>query len=91
MVAAAFATNASAAMFNYPTEAAMSDAEFRESVELKIAFLERANTELSDVVYRQQRELTAIKEQLLLMTDRVEAMKLEMEAYSPEQEKPPHY
>jgi len=69
----------------------MSDAEFRESVELKIAFLERANTELSDVVYRQQRELTAIKEQLLLMTDRVEAMKLEMEAYSPEQEKPPHY
>jgi SlyX protein len=69
----------------------MSDAEFRESIELKIAFLERANTELSDVVYRQQQELTAIKEQLLLLTDRCEAMKLEMESYSPADEKPPHY
>jgi SlyX protein len=69
----------------------MSDAEFRESIELKLAFLERANNELSDVVYAQQRELTAIKEQLLLLTDRVEAMKLEAEGYSPEHEKPPHY
>jgi len=69
----------------------MSDAEFRESIELKIAFLERANGELSDVVYRQQQELTAIKEQLLLLTDRWEAMKLEMEAYSPDNERPPHY
>lgn len=69
----------------------MSESDFRESIELKIAFLERANAELSDVVYRQQRELTLLKEQLLLMTDRVEAMKLEMEGYSPLQEKPPHY
>ena len=28
-----------------------------EQIELKIAFLEHANQELSDVVYRQQREL----------------------------------
>jgi SlyX protein len=69
----------------------MSDAEFRESIELKIAFLERANGELSDVVYRQQQELTAIKEQLLLLTDRWEAMRVEMEAYSQDNEKPPHY
>jgi uncharacterized coiled-coil protein SlyX len=69
----------------------MPESDFRESIELKIAFLERANTELSDVVYRQQQELTLLKEQLLLITDRIEAMKMEMEGYSPDQEKPPHY
>ncbi|HEU4603917.1 MAG TPA: SlyX family protein [Steroidobacteraceae bacterium] len=69
----------------------MSDAEFRESIELKVAFLERANTELSDVVYRQQQEIAQLKEQLLLLIDRLEGMKLEMESYSPAEEKPPHY
>jgi SlyX protein len=69
----------------------MSDAEFRESMELKIAFLERANTELSDVVFRQQQELTAIKEQLLLLADRYEAMKVEIDGNSTVDERPPHY
>jgi SlyX protein len=91
MGAVAFVTSASAEVCIYRTEASMSDAEFREAIELKIAFLERANTELSDVVYRQQQELTAVRQQLLLLADRFEAMKLETEAYSPAHEKPPHY
>jgi uncharacterized coiled-coil protein SlyX len=90
MGVAAFVTSASAEMCIYQIEANMSD-EFRESIELKVAFLERANMELSDVVYRQQQELTAIKEQLLLLADRFEAMKVEGPEYSQIDEKPPHY
>jgi uncharacterized coiled-coil protein SlyX len=38
-----------------------------QDIEIKLAFLERANLELSDVVYRQQRELDALREQLVLL------------------------
>ena len=32
-----------------------------ERLEMKIAYLERANNELSDVVYRQQREIQGLQ------------------------------
>ena len=39
----------------------------REELEIKLAFLERANGELSDVAYRQQRELDALRERVTML------------------------
>lgn len=66
--------------------------EALERIELKIAFLERANNELSDVVYRQQQELHALGEKLAALTSRMEAAKAEQQTpYTLEEERPPHY
>lgn len=63
-----------------------------ERVELKIAYLERANNELSDVVYRQQQELAALAERVASLASRLDAVKTqEGTAYSLEEERPPHY
>jgi SlyX protein len=60
-------------------------------LELKVAFLERANNELSDVVYRQQREIDQLRARVATLADRVEAQKDAPTQYTPEQERPPHY
>lgn len=65
--------------------------EIVERLELRIAYLERANSELSDVVYRQQREIAALEQRLGLLKDQFEAFKDRPTAYSAEDEKPPHY
>lgn len=63
-----------------------------ERVELKIAYLERANNELSDVVYRQQQELLALTQRVARLASRLDAIKTEEgTAYSLEEERPPHY
>jgi SlyX protein len=63
-----------------------------ERVELKIAYLERANNELSDVVYRQQQELAALAERVAMLATRLDTIKAgEGTAYSLEEERPPHY
>jgi uncharacterized coiled-coil protein SlyX len=62
-----------------------------EQVETKIAFLERANVELSDVVVRQQREIETLRAQLGALAARVDAAQLETGVRTPEEERPPHY
>lgn len=63
-----------------------------ERLELKIAYLERANNDLSDVVYRQQQELAALAERVAQLASRLDAIKTEQAtAYSLEEERPPHY
>ena len=62
-----------------------------ERLELKLAFLERANQELSDVVYRQQQELEELRTRVALLKNSVDAMKPDESPYTPEQERPPHY
>ncbi|HLS82655.1 MAG TPA: SlyX family protein [Steroidobacter sp.] len=62
-----------------------------ERLELKIAYLERANQDLSDVLYRQQRELEELRSRLALLASRVDSLKSQEPAYTPEQERPPHY
>lgn len=62
-----------------------------ERIELKIAFLERANTELSDVVYRQQRELDDLRLRVTGLSTRLDTMKNAPTDYSAEEERPPHY
>lgn len=63
-----------------------------ERLELKLAFLERSNQELSDAVYRQQQDIDALKLQIGELLGRVESMREEESTrYTAEQEKPPHY
>lgn len=62
-----------------------------EQIETKIAFLERANTELSDVVFRQQREIEALRARLNALVERFEAAQSDEPARGPEEERPPHY
>jgi uncharacterized coiled-coil protein SlyX len=64
--------------------------ESLEQVQSKIAYLERAMAELSDVVFRQHREIQALEVQLKVVRDRLEAAPSE-EGRSAEQERPPHY
>lgn len=65
--------------------------EIIERIELKIAYLERANNDLSEVVYRQQQEIDALRVQLTVMNGKMEASMTEQTVYTQEQEKPPHY
>ena len=62
-----------------------------ELLELKISYLERANLELSDVLYRQQQELDLLKQQFRDLVSRFESLKAEPDQYTVEQERPPHY
>jgi SlyX protein len=62
-----------------------------EQIETKIAFLERANAELSDVVFRQHREIEALRARIDALVDRFEAAQSDEPARGPEDERPPHY
>jgi uncharacterized coiled-coil protein SlyX len=73
------------------SEVEVMNAEFIERIELKIAYLERANNDLSEVVYRQQQELDALRAELAVLNGKMEAAMTEQTVYTPEQEKPPHY
>ena len=66
--------------------------ETLERIETKIAFLESANAELSDVVYRQKKEIDELKARLAQLSARLAAAQSEEgRPYSLEEEKPPHY
>ena len=67
------------------------DSQLVERLESKIAFLERANNELSDVVYRQHREIQALRERLDALAERFDAVTTVDEQRTPEDERPPHY
>jgi uncharacterized coiled-coil protein SlyX len=62
-----------------------------EQIQVKIAFLERANTELSDVVFRQHREIQALGAKLKEVSERLQAVRSDEVARTPEDERPPHY
>jgi len=62
-----------------------------ERLETKIAFLESANVELSDVVYRQSQEIQALRARLDALAQRIEAAQTSDPARTPEEERPPHY
>lgn len=65
--------------------------ETLEQIEIKIAFLERANAELSDVVYQQRREIDELHARLAGLMARMDAGQGQERPYSLEEEKPPHY
>jgi uncharacterized coiled-coil protein SlyX len=62
-----------------------------EQLEIKVAFLEQANAELSDEVFRRRQEIEALREQLAALTSRLDAEVQPAAAPSPDDEKPPHY
>ncbi|HWL62174.1 MAG TPA: SlyX family protein [Steroidobacteraceae bacterium] len=63
-----------------------------EQLETKVAFLEQANSELSDELFRRRQEIEALREQFAALRGRLDAAQAQPAApYSPEDEKPPHY
>jgi SlyX protein len=62
-----------------------------EYIETKIAFLEGANAELSEVVYRQQREIDQLRAQLAAVASQFDELKLVTASSDMEPERPPHY
>jgi SlyX protein len=67
------------------------DSEALEQIQSKIAFLERANTELSDVVFRQQQEIWALAARLKEVSARLQTVQSGDDEPTPEDERPPHY
>lgn len=65
--------------------------ETLEQIQTKIAFLERAAAELSDVVFRQHKEIQALEAKLKAVTDRLSGAQSDDITRPPEQERPPHY
>ena len=62
-----------------------------EEIETKIAFLEQANAELSDAVYRQRLEIESLQARMAALVARFEAAQAAPTAYTDEDERPPHY
>jgi SlyX protein len=62
-----------------------------ERIELRIAYLERANNDLSEVVYRQQQEIDALRAELAIVSGKLDSALTDQTEYTPEQERPPHY
>ena len=67
------------------------DQDIVERLEMKLAFLERATAELSDVVYRQHKELEGLREGLRALAEKLDARHSTEAARRPEDERPPHY
>jgi uncharacterized coiled-coil protein SlyX len=64
--------------------------ESLEQIQSKIAYLERAMIELSDVVFRQHGEIQMLEAQIKAVRERLDGAQSE-EMRSAEQERPPHY
>lgn len=62
-----------------------------ERIDLRIAYLERANNDLSEVVYRQQQEIDTLRAQLAALSGKMDSAASEQTIYTAEQERPPHY
>jgi SlyX protein len=69
----------------------LMDSEALEQIQSKIAYLERANTELSDVVFRQQQEIQALAARLKEVSDRLQTVQSGSDERALEDERPPHY
>jgi uncharacterized coiled-coil protein SlyX len=67
------------------------DEETLEQMQIKLAFLERAVSELSDVVFRQHREIQAVEAKLKAVSDRLGNAQSDESPATAEQERPPHY
>jgi SlyX protein len=65
--------------------------EALERLETKLSYLERANNELSDVVYRQHREIAGLRAKIDALEERISSIRTPDEASTPEDERPPHY
>jgi uncharacterized coiled-coil protein SlyX len=62
-----------------------------EQLQTKIAFLERANAELSDVVFRLHGEIQALAAQTRALAERLHSAQSQDPLRASEDERPPHY
>ncbi len=62
-----------------------------ERIESKIAYLESANQELSDIVYRQQREIETLSAQMAAHQRQLDSWKSGEPNSVSVEERPPHY
>jgi uncharacterized coiled-coil protein SlyX len=67
------------------------NAHVLERIKTQIAFLERANAELSEVVFRQHQEIEALRAQIAGLAARIDAAQADSGVRTPEEERPPHY
>ena len=65
--------------------------EHLESMQTKIAFLERAVHELSDVVFRQDKEIQRMEARLQAVCGQLTDASSDGNPRAPEEEIPPHY
>jgi uncharacterized coiled-coil protein SlyX len=65
--------------------------ESLEQIQSKIAYLERATNELSDVVFRQHNEIKALEAQVKALRERLNGPQFEETQRTADQERPPHY
>jgi uncharacterized coiled-coil protein SlyX len=65
--------------------------EALEQLQTKIAFLEKANVDLSDVVFRQQLEIRELGARIKDVSERLVAAQLDDRQRSADDERPPHY
>jgi SlyX protein len=69
----------------------MSEPTRLDQIEIKLAHLERALTELNDVVIRQQREIELLTAHARQLKHRLEQLEAGAGASAEGFEKPPHY
>jgi len=69
----------------------MNDSERLETIEVKLAHLERGLQELSDVAIRQQRELDALTDRNRVLAERLQVLLEQMGPPEFPPEVPPHY
>ena len=62
-----------------------------EQIQTKIAFLERSNAELSDMVFRQHQDLQSLRAKVNELSQRLEAALSAASEAAPAAERPPHY
>lgn len=67
------------------------ESERLEQIEIRIAYLEQANAQLSDMVIQQRQELDTLRARLTTQLARIEAAQSQATVYTAEEEKPPHY
>lgn len=68
----------------------MTDAGRIETIEIKLAHLERGLQQLSDVVVRQQREIAALVERNRVLADELRALLGQLAPPDPLSQAPPH-
>jgi SlyX protein len=62
-----------------------------DELEARLALQDQSILELSDEIYRQQRQVAELENRLRLLAQRLETMAAPAEARNPADEVPPHY
>jgi uncharacterized coiled-coil protein SlyX len=62
-----------------------------EQIQTKIAYLEKANAELGDLVFRQHQDILSLVRRVEALAERLNAVLADERRQTPEEERPPHY